>query len=144
MTFQDIINAARKGTLTNDELTQWIMAGDGPMPTADMLRQIFAITNKTEPHAYFGWVVSGNKIATLPNNPATKPNAPSVAPAPLGGPSLGGTPSQSDWTHLMTRFAEFGIGAILVIIGLNAIVAKTKTGRTVIQVASGTARRVAK
>jgi hypothetical protein len=51
------------------------------------------------------------------------------------GPNVSGGSSgdggQTDWTHLFTRLAEFGIGAILVIIGLNAIVGRTKTGQSV-------------
>ena len=50
---------------------------------------------------------------------------------PGGGGGGTGDGGQTDWTHLATRLAEFGIGAILVIIGFNAIVAKTKTGQAV-------------
>lgn len=53
---------------------------------------------------------------------------------------LGG--GQGDWTNLVTRLAEFGIGAILLIIGFNAIVSKTKGYQRIETVVTGTAGRV--
>jgi len=43
-------------------------------------------------------------------------------------PSDGG---QSDWTNLFTRLAEFGIGVILITIGISALVGHTKTFQTI-------------
>jgi hypothetical protein len=54
--------------------------------------------------------------------------------------ALGGG-GQSDWTNLMIRLAEFGIGAILLIIGFNAIVSKTKGYQRIETVVAGSARR---
>ena len=50
-------------------------------------------------------------------------------------PSVGGT--GSDWQHLLLRFAEFGLGASIVIIGIAAIVAKTKGGQKVETIVTG-------
>jgi hypothetical protein len=47
-----------------------------------------------------------------------------------------------DWSHLMTRLAEFAIGAILVIIGINAVVSKTKGYQRVETVVTGMASKV--
>jgi|SRR5215831_72086 len=61
------------------------------------------------------------------------------------GFGLGG----SDWQHLLIRLAEFGIGGILIAVGIAAILGKTKTGQTVINVAedvipAGRAAKVAR
>ena len=53
-----------------------------------------------------------------------------------------GVPGQGDWTNLVTRLAEFGIGAILLIIGFNAIVSKTKGYQKIETVVTGTAGRM--
>jgi hypothetical protein len=94
-----------------------------------------------EPHVNLGFQVVNGQIAVDPNNPATKPLSPGMFgpggptnPLPgITGPKVGsggsGSPGQSDWTNLLIRLAEFGIGTILVIIGFNAIVAKTKAYR---------------
>ena len=66
-----------------------------------------------------------------------------ATPAPGAG-SGSGSSGQSDWTHLAIRLAEFGIGIVLVIIGFNAIVAKTKTGQKIQMVATGVATKVPK
>src|SRR5215467_682548 len=55
----------------------------------------------------------------------------------LTGPNLGlgldsrpdggqGSQSQSEWGHLFIRFAEFTIGAVLIIVGLNAMLRRTQ------------------
>src|SRR5215472_18238155 len=61
-----------------------------------------------------------------------------------GGSGGSGDSGQSDWTNLMVRLAEFGIGAILVIIGFNAIVSRTKSYQRVETVVSGVARTAVK
>jgi len=61
-----------------------------------------------------------------------------------GGGGSSGDSGQTDWTHLAIRLAEFGIGIILVIIGFNAIVAKTKVGQKIEVVATGVASRAVK
>jgi hypothetical protein len=73
----------------------------------------------------------------LPNKDPLKPGGSGSSPSSGSG---GGSGGQSDWTNLMTRLAEFGIGAILIIIGINAIVSRTKTYKTVVQTAGGVAR----
>jgi hypothetical protein len=47
----------------------------------------------------------------------------------LGTPGQAGSAFQSDWGHLMTRGAEFVIGAILVIVGLSAVLRRSSAGQ---------------
>lgn len=61
-----------------------------------------------------------------------------------GGGSSGGASSGNDWQHLMVRLAEFGIGAILLIIGFNAIVSRTKGYQRIETVVTGVAGKVPK
>lgn len=54
-------------------------------------------------------------------------------------PNTGSPTSGDDWSHLFTRIAEFGIGAILIAVGINYLFLKSKTGQTVVNIAAGTA-----
>lgn len=58
-----------------------------------------------------------------------------------GGGGSGGS-GDTDWQNLLTRFAEFGIGAIIIIIGFNAIVSRTKGYQRVEGVVTGVAGKV--
>jgi len=62
------------------------------------------------------------------------PGANSTSPQ-TGGQTGGG----DDWSHLLTRIAEFTVGAILIAVGLNYLFIRSKAGQTVINVAAGTA-----
>lgn len=80
-----------------------------------------------------------NAIEQFRNLPGADPLNPGKA---LGGGGSGngggggsGDSGQSDWTHLGIRVAEFTIGAILIIIGINAVIAKTKGVKYVEQIA---------
>lgn len=83
----------------------------------------------------------GPGVRTTPQGPMENPST--GTPIPGTQPGAPSTPDQgSDWAHLMTRLAEFGIGAILVIIGFNAIVSRTKGYQKVETVVTGVAGKV--
>jgi len=84
-----------------------------------------------------GYRVPVNPSTGLPINLQNPPDF-GLAPGQSGS-SSGGTSGGNDWTHLMVRLAEFTVGAILIYAGIGALIAKSKTGRTVINVAAGTA-----
>jgi hypothetical protein len=67
---------------------------------------------------------------------------PGSTPGSSGSGGSSGGAQGSDWAHLMTRLAEFGIGAILVIIGFNAVVSRTKGYQRVETVVTGVAGKV--
>lgn len=67
-------------------------------------------------------VASGKqKIASFPFTPSQT----GLGPAGSG---------QNDWTNLVTRLAEFAIGGILITVGLVAILGKTKTAQTAVNI----------
>lgn len=59
-----------------------------------------------------------------------------------GGSSGSPTASGSEWQHLLVRGAEFIIGALLIYVGIQAVVVKSKPGQTIIQTTAGVARVV--
>jgi len=71
----------------------------------------------------------------LPNKDPLNPSSSLGGGGGSGGPGGSGMSSQTDWGHLMTRVAEFTIGGIIIIIGLQAIIAKTKGAKYVEQIA---------
>lgn len=88
-------------------------------------------------------LIIGNP-GSIPGQIITGPQWPSQH-GPGSGSGNGGTKtpaSGDDWAHLMTRLAEFSIGAILVIIGLNAIMSRTKGYQRVETVVTGVAGKV--
>lgn len=60
----------------------------------------------------------------------------------FSGGSGSGQASGSEWQHLLVRGAEFIIGALLIYVGIQAVVVKSKPGQTVIQTTAGVARVV--
>jgi|SRR5215475_1328575 len=48
----------------------------------------------------------------------------------FGTTALGGG-GGSDWAHLFVRLAEFGVGALLVALGIQAILRRTQTGQQI-------------
>lgn len=62
------------------------------------------------------------------------PGANSTSPQ-TGSQATGG----DDWSHLLTRIAEFTVGAILIAVGINYLFLRSKTGQTVVNIAAGTA-----
>ena len=59
----------------------------------------------------------------------------------FGTAGLGGGGASDDWKNLFTRLAEFGIGAVLIIVGLNAILSRTKVYQNTEKVVAGVATR---
>lgn len=93
----------------------------------------------------------------MPPTPPTGPGHHNVGPVLPGfgnpphlgvNPPIIGTPDPnaggSDWQHLLIRSAEFLIGALLVVVGVNAMIIRSKPGQTVIQTAGTVARVAAK
>jgi hypothetical protein len=64
--------------------------------------------------------------------------------ANIGGGSSGDSSGGSDWQHLLVRGAEFIIGVVLVWVGIQAIVVKSKPGQTIIQTTGAVAKVAAK
>jgi hypothetical protein len=75
---------------------------------------------------------------------ATGGGSPGSSPGGGGGSGGSGTgdSGQSDWTHLIIRVAEFAIGAILVYIGFNAIVERTKGYQKIETIVTGVGTNV--
>jgi hypothetical protein len=75
---------------------------------------------------------------------AAAPATPGSLPGGGGSSSNSGssTASGSEWQHLLVRIAEFVIGAALVVVGIQAVVVKSKPGQTIIQTTAGVARVV--
>ena len=78
----------------------------------------------------------------LPFNFANPPN---YGLNPNAGGSTGGSTAGggSDWQHLLIRGAEFLVGAMLIVVGVQALIVRSKAGQTVIQT-TGTVASVAK
>lgn len=72
-----------------------------------------------------------------------QPKGGSVSANVPGSPGTGGSSGGSDWQHLMVRGAEFIIGVVLVWVGIQAIVVKSKPTQTIIQT-TGTIAKVVK
>jgi hypothetical protein len=68
-----------------------------------------------------------------PPNFGLNPKAPGNQPG--GATPAGG----NDWQHLLVRIAEFMVGATLIAVGINALIVRSKTGQTVINIAGATA-----
>jgi len=146
--FERVLNEALRGTLTGQEMAAWVLENG---PSATEVQTVLDAGRANEPHINLGFQVVNGQIVENVNNPATAPLAPGILgppgsatnPGQVGGGS-GSSGGQSDWTHLFIRLAEFAVGAILVIIGFNAIVAKTKTGQKIEVLATGVAGRIPK
>lgn len=83
-------------------------------------------------------VVSNPKTGT----PRTRvPGINTINPPSSG--SSGGSSGGSDWQHLLVRGAEFVIGIVLIWVGIQAVVVKSKPTQTIIQTA-GTVAKVVK
>jgi len=136
-TTAQVLADAAAGKLTNQELSAWIES-IGPSPTE--VQRVLNTVKRTEPHVKMFWTVQGGQILSLVNNPATQPLAPSTAVGtPLGNTQGGQIINTQDWQHLFIRLAEFGIGALLVAVGVGAVLRKTPP----VQEAKNTVIRVA-
>jgi hypothetical protein len=87
-------------------------------PTQAAQALLVAISTKGVAGALAQGIGGLGKIATPPPNP-------------LGIGGANDNTSGSDWQHLFTRLAEFAIGATLIVVGLVAVMSKTKTGQAV-------------
>jgi hypothetical protein len=123
--YQDILNLARAGHLTNQELTAWVLEN---APSVSEVSNILSMAKVHEPKTVFGIGVSGGQLVISPNNPATKPQAPSLlGPNPLNPLNPGGAGAGSqDWQHLLVRIGEFLLGLTLVGIGIYAVLRNTQ------------------
>lgn len=84
---------------------------------------------------------AGVGAATGGGAPGSLPNT----SGPVGSPgsSQSGGASGSDWQHLLVRIAEFLVGGILIYVGIQAVVVKSKPAQTIIQT-TGTVAKVVK
>jgi hypothetical protein len=97
-------------------------------PTQAAQALLLGISTKGVAGALAAGVGAFGSAITVPANPLG-----------LGGTGGGsGAAAGDDWAHLFTRLAEFAIGATLIVVGVVAVVSKTKTGAAI----TGTAANV--
>jgi hypothetical protein len=111
------------------QLYQQILAKDpSATPTQAAQALLLGISTKGVAGALAAGIGAFGGAITVPSNPLG-----------LGGTAGGSGPAAGDdWAHLFTRLAEFAIGATLIVVGLVAVMSKTKTGAAI----TGTAANV--